>query len=286
MAEDCDAPLKGESAALGLFLIIGTLVSYIPQFWIIAKNKSSDGINPLAMWLNFLSGFLTLINALLLSWEDVECCGHTNFGHCLARTLPITQLLIGPVCLFFLCLFIAMYFDTTASQMAVRRKKVLQRFAAWTFFWSNVLIILILSYITAWLVLYLSPHNDGVKGFAYVVGLLSSVIIAVVWTPQIYTTWKKGPGMLSIWMLALQMPGALLVIVFQGIINQKSWTTWAPYVCTGIQQLILIGLWFYYRCVRPRVFGLKDYEVTTVQEEQVALLDPTDDTSPEGSRYF
>jgi len=41
-------------------------------------------------------------------------------------------------------------------------------------------------------------------------------------------------------MLALQMPGAIVVSFYQGVLNHADFSTWAPYVLTAIQQAILI----------------------------------------------
>jgi hypothetical protein len=70
-------------------------------------------------------------------------------------------------------------------------------------------------------------------------------------------------------MLFIQMPGSLLVVYFQAVLNHKSWTTWLPYVCTAVQQGILIALWFWFRCVlrkkqKPEIMDDDEDNNTTV----------------------
>jgi len=87
-------------------------------------------------------------------------------------------------------------------------------------------------------------------GYAQFLGLASAILIVLQWAPQIYTTWKlKSQGSLSIMMLLLQIPGALLVIFFQGVVNKADPTTWAPYVFGCIEQIILVAMCaaFYFR---------------------------------------
>ena len=81
--------------------------------------------------------------------------------------------------------------------------------------------------------------------FAKVLGLFASVVIGIVWLPQIYTTFRaRSTGALSIEMLLLQAPGSLVVIVFQFISLNTDVTTWLPYLVTAIEQIILIVMWF------------------------------------------
>eukprot|EP01121_Diplochlamys_sp_Union-15-3_P019176 TRINITY_DN7163_c0_g3_i1.p1 TRINITY_DN7163_c0_g3~~TRINITY_DN7163_c0_g3_i1.p1 ORF type:complete len:151 (+),score=3.45 TRINITY_DN7163_c0_g3_i1:177-629(+) len=83
-----------------------------------------------------------------------------------------------------------------------------------------------------------TSHNMG--HYARVCGFASSIIVLIMWCPQIYTTYKlKGPGSLSIPMLCIQLPGSLLVVYFQ-ISEGAEITTWGPYVITAIEQFILI----------------------------------------------
>jgi len=48
-------------------------------------------------------------------------------------------------------------------------------------------------------------------------------------------------------MLMIQIPGALLVIIFQGLLNHADITTWGPYLISGIQQMILVVMCIIFR---------------------------------------
>eukprot|EP01102_Stenamoeba_stenopodia_P018144 TRINITY_DN6619_c0_g1_i2.p1 TRINITY_DN6619_c0_g1~~TRINITY_DN6619_c0_g1_i2.p1 ORF type:complete len:160 (+),score=26.76 TRINITY_DN6619_c0_g1_i2:241-720(+) len=95
--------------------------------------------------------------------------------------------------------------------------------------------------------------------------VIASVCNIITWLPQIWQTYRlKSPGALSVGMLALQAPGALLVIVFQGILEHKGPQTWAPYVATGTQQTILIAMCLYYMWQERR----KGYSLMDVTPNQ------------------
>jgi len=93
---------------------------------------------------------------------------------------------------------------------------------------------------------------------------------------QIYTTWQLGhEGSLSMVMLWLQMPGNLLVIFFQGILNRSDISTWAPYFFQFIQQIVLLAMCYFFKLKRAIATdaselslltnGLEDSDVLGVQ---------------------
>lgn len=51
-------------------------------------------------------------------------------------------------------------------------------------------------------------------------------------------------------MLWLQMPGNLLVIFFQGILNRSDVSTWAPYFFQFIQQIVLLAMCYFFKLKR------------------------------------
>ena len=54
---------------LGILLLIGITLSYLPQEWKILRRGSSDGLNPLFLALGVISSTATLFNAVLLQWD-------------------------------------------------------------------------------------------------------------------------------------------------------------------------------------------------------------------------
>lgn len=80
-------------------------------------------------------------------------------------------------------------------------------------------------------------------------------------------------------MLLIQMPGAVMVVYFQGIVNHGDWTTWVPYVAQAIQQLILMILYFWFCCCAAigrskSVYALR--EVVDEESESKSSRETTD----------
>jgi len=78
-------------------------------------------------------------------------------------------------------------------------------------------------------------------------GIVSSIMIIIVWLPQIWTTYKaKSPGSLSVAMLVLTAPGGYLTIVFLAVLYHNSLWVWLPTVFSATFQTMLLILCVYY----------------------------------------
>jgi len=120
-------------------------------------------------------------------------------------------------------------------------------------------------------ILYYDVHLRGsiLATIAQILGTISSILMIFQWAPQIYTTWKKkSAGALSLLMLLLQMPGALLVMFFQAVLNAADITTWAPYAFLFVEQLILVILISIYR-MRERTLGGSEKEARRLLDDEV-----------------
>jgi hypothetical protein len=45
----------------------------------------------------------------------------------------------------------------------------------------------------------------------------------------------------------MQIPGAVLVIVYQGVINEADVSTWLPYLFVFLEELVLVVMIFVFR---------------------------------------
>jgi len=243
--------------AVALVIVIGTIISYIPQYRIIIKNRSSDGLNNVMLGISLMSCYLTATNSGILQWPLVTCCEELSFGGCLLNNLATEQLIISLLCVFilyFLCvLFYPEFKGTTKTTTpgslneidvigASLKHKNSKKFA-WVLFFVVNIIGLFFSILGG--VLFYNFHYSGhtLSVYATTLGILSSVGMILQWAPQIFTTIKnKSAGNLSLIMLAIQMPGALLVVFFQGFLMKANFSTWFPYIFSAAEMTILIVL--------------------------------------------
>ena len=76
---------------------------------------------------------------------------------------------------------------------------------------------------------------------------LSSITLALVWMPQIYTTFKaKQPGALSLVMLAFTCPGAYAMIYFLAVGYHNPFYVWLPNVVGASCQTIILLMCIYF----------------------------------------
>jgi len=81
----------------------------------------------------------------------------------------------------------------------------------------------------------------------------------IQYAPQIYLTWNhKLVGALSIPMMCIQTPGAILMVTNLAIRPGTNWTSWAPYAAAGIMQGCLLVLCLVWKA-RQRRLGVDDF---------------------------
>jgi hypothetical protein len=90
-------------------------------------------------------------------------------------------------------------------------------------------------------ILYVYGSDDQLVAYANSQGIISAVIAALQYGPQIWMTWKlRHIGSISIPWLIIQTPGGLAAMT--ALVNRPgtNWTTWLGSIGTFIGQLILL----------------------------------------------
>jgi hypothetical protein len=79
--------------ALSSFILLGILISYLPQHIRIIRLRSSYGLSPYFVLLGTTSGTCAFANILVLprSRADVACCREVDEFACVAGVLGIAQ---------------------------------------------------------------------------------------------------------------------------------------------------------------------------------------------------
>jgi hypothetical protein len=90
---------------VSVFLVVGILVSYLPQHYKIISRRSSRGLSPLFVLLGTVSGTASIANMLTLpeSTRDMACCAQIGRFPCAAALLGIAQIGVQWACFFFMC---------------------------------------------------------------------------------------------------------------------------------------------------------------------------------------
>lgn len=80
------------------------------------------------------------------------------------------------------------------------------------------------------------------KGCAEFFGIAGTILAAIQFLPQIYTTWRlQAVGSLSIPMMCIQTPGSFVWVgSLAGRLGLAGWSTWGIYLVTGVLQGVLL----------------------------------------------
>lgn len=81
---------------LAVVIVVGILVSYLPQHLRIILRRSSEGISPYFVLLGTTSGTFALANILTLprSQADIACCYEISRFACISGLLGIAQVAV------------------------------------------------------------------------------------------------------------------------------------------------------------------------------------------------
>jgi len=92
------------TTGLAAVLLVGILVSYLPQHLKILSRRSSEGLSPWWVLLGALSSIAALGNILTLpaSRQDIGCCQELGKGECAAALLGVGQIGCQWTCFMFM----------------------------------------------------------------------------------------------------------------------------------------------------------------------------------------
>lgn len=93
-------PERKEANLIPSFILVGILVSYIPQHHRIISRRTSEGLSPYYVLLGTTSSTSAFANILTLpaSRESLACCSEVSGFDCFAGLLGIAQVGIQCVC--------------------------------------------------------------------------------------------------------------------------------------------------------------------------------------------
>src|ERR1700760_1819914 len=86
--------------ALSLFIVLGILVSYLPQHIRIIARRSSEGLSPWFVLLGTTSSTFALFNisCLPITQTDISCCHVNGRFSCVPGLLGIAQVFVQWSC--------------------------------------------------------------------------------------------------------------------------------------------------------------------------------------------
>ncbi|KIY52171.1 hypothetical protein FISHEDRAFT_35884, partial [Fistulina hepatica ATCC 64428] len=259
-------------------LCVGLILSYLPQHLRIITAGTSEGFSPWFLLLGCTSSAAGLMNLFVMQFGIIKCCRVFSFLGCLEMTAGVVQVFIQwfmyNVILF---LFMVYYpprlkYRGCTNDVETTRKpaKPLVRTSEWS-------ASIIVSWLTAGhfavllgtsLYLLLASHpppvqsqplNPRLASWATFLGVSSAFLAAIQYTPQLVHTYRtKLVGALSLLMMMIQSPGAVLMVLSIALRPDTNWTSWITFAVAGMMQGSLLVMCICWK-IRQSRLGIDDF---------------------------
>ncbi|KAL2140658.1 hypothetical protein VTI28DRAFT_3515 [Corynascus sepedonium] len=235
---------------VSIVIVIGMLISYLPQHFRIIVRRTSEGISPYFVLLGTTSATSAFANILLLpkSRQDVACCKEIETFHCVAGLLGIAQLGVQWICFTFIFVLFLVFFryksvdDVDDGELDEGHPR-----------WQTALLVASLTLLHGLAVIVITGVLSAVAKqqlptWANILGVMAALLAAVQYIPQIWTTYHlKHVGSLSIPMMCIQTPGGFLFAAsLFARLGWAGWSSWGIFVLTATMQGLLLSLAIYY----------------------------------------
>ncbi|KAL1939021.1 hypothetical protein VTO73DRAFT_10281 [Trametes versicolor] len=278
MSDTCEPDHNAAANALTAFMCVGITISYLPQLWRIVVAKSSEGFSPWFLLLGSTSAASGVLNIIVMQWGLIKCCRVLSIGSCIEATAGVFQLvLVWALFSLILVLYMIYYPEDRKyveldvdmpNHLPPRHVKTPVKSEEWklsiTLSWVVLLHIVFITF-TTFLLLATNPSPDAthrshqLELWATFLGICSGILSALQYAPQIAHTFRlKLVGALSIPMMVIQSPGAVLMVVSIAMRPGTNWTTWISYAVAGVMQGILLVMCIVFR-IRQHKHGLDDF---------------------------
>ncbi|KAF9959599.1 hypothetical protein BGZ72_009329 [Mortierella alpina] len=240
----------------------------------IVQKRSSDGFSPWFLLLGCLSTYSSFLNLVILQWPVIQCCKVVSAGLCLESTLGIAQLGVQVIMFHLIFVLYMIYFPPYKKVSAFVHNMRLLCLPSRSFAWSFSLLvskiilghILISTLFTMLLLSVVDPPNHQHEKSAWLLvwagflGMTSTFLAMIQYIPQIIETYlRKSVGALSIPMMLMQTPGAILLAVSLALRPGANWTTWIVYAVTALLQATLLIMCLFYH-VRAKRLGYSSFD--------------------------
>ncbi|KAI0633969.1 hypothetical protein C8Q77DRAFT_714608 [Trametes polyzona] len=278
MSGTCEPTHNAAQNALTAFMCIGITISYLPQHWRIISAKSSQGFSPWFLLLGSTSSASGMLNIIVMQWGIIRCCRVLSVGSCIESIAGVFQLVLVWALFSTILVLYMIYYPPhlkyveldvdLANDLPPQHVKTPVKREGWklsiTLSWVVFLHICFITFVT-FLLLSTNPTPDEthrprqLQLWATFLGVSSALLAALQYAPQIaHTARLKLVGALSIPMMLLQTPGAVLMVLSIALRPGTNWTTWISYAVAGAMQGVLLVMCIIFRARQHR-HGLDDF---------------------------
>lgn len=233
--------LDGFGMFTAWILILGTLISYTPQYYKIYKNKNTHGISESMLIFGIYSSYLNVLGTIQENLYELNNCG----DNCFNNIIPIIQLFSPCLCaIIFYIFYIIYYVDENSLELESESESISNvRKKAFTNF---IIILLILIYFFISINFNYNFNNNSGK----ILNIFSTIFSLIMWLPQIYKTYKlKDNQTLSLVALLIHSIGCLITIIYQSVIIMQPIWIILCYIVGFLSEssILIMSLYFKYQ---------------------------------------
>ncbi|KAL7805425.1 hypothetical protein V8C26DRAFT_417907 [Trichoderma gracile] len=255
MSSTCEA-LKTPSymeLIVSIIILLGLLISYLPQHYRIISRGTSEGISPYFVLLGTTSATAGFANILTVapSRKAIGCCRELETFECAAGLLGVAQLGTQWLCFTAILILFLIFFryreaNVPPEELGGESPRWQTAVAVGGLCMLHALIVIVLTGVFA------IARPDLLNFWANFLGVMAAVLAAIQYIPQIWMTYHlKHVGSLSIPMMCIQTPGGLLFAASLFMrLGMEGWSTWAIYLLTAAMQGAVLAMGIYYEVTR------------------------------------
>ncbi|KOS23293.1 Uncharacterized protein ESCO_003985 [Escovopsis weberi] len=252
VCEEFKAPSYME-LVVSTVILIGLLISYLPQHYRIISRGTAEGISPYFVLLGTTSATAGFANILTVapSRKAIGCCKELETFECVAGLLGVAQL--GTQWLCFTAILVLFLIFFRYQQANVSQEELGGESPKWQTAATVALICLLHALLVIVLTsIFAIAIPSHLSFWANCMGVMAATLAAVQYIPQIYTTYQlKHVGSLSIPMMCIQTPGGFLFAAsLFARLGMEGWSTWAIYLLTAAMQGTVLAMGIYYEIGR------------------------------------
>ena len=243
-------PVPSAGVAVAVAALGFTVLVPLPQFYKLAKARSSAGVSLFTVIITMCFSMLNVGAALITKWRQITACEYLGWS-CVPNLLDLFQNIQVAIIAAIQLVMVVAYPPNTKRARAM---------AATTL---GTAIVLWVACVCASLA---APCGKRTLAFAAVQGSAGSLAALVQYAPQLLATWRhRASGSLSLLSYTVQVAGGYLNI-YQSITQGASpWPVWTPWlISTSMQNAVLVSAF---------VFDVRQWRARKRARGECALLD-------------
>lgn len=239
-----------------------------------------------------------------MQWGIVTCCPQVGAGSCIESIAGVFQLFLQWFLFTIILVLYMIYFPPHLKFAEVdvdlhdnrppHHIKTSVKSDSWRLSiilsWVVLVHMALVTFVTFFL-LTTNPSPDPtyrshqIAIWVTFLGVASALLAVLQYAPQIVHTYRmKLVGALSIKMMLIQSPGALLMVLSIALRPGTNWTTWLPYAVAGAMQCSLLIMCLAWQTRQQRL-GIDDFgnpvllEATQADSPVTVIRRPDDQVS-------